>query len=99
MHILSLCIVHFFIRHDLTSHAPFFIMKESGGVNMKFSLWNFRDWYEKHDIDLSYMAESGVPGESRKKRLKKATATAFAHKYQCYNNQPAFQRCHIWQIP
>ena len=22
---------------------------------MKFSLWNFRDWYEKHDIDLSYM--------------------------------------------
>ena len=22
---------------------------------MKFSLWNFRDWYEKHNIDLSYM--------------------------------------------
>lgn len=27
------------------------------------------------DIDLSYMAESGVPGESRKKRLKKAVVS------------------------
>ena len=49
------------------SELPFVF---KGGTSLS-KVYNLIDRFSE-DIDLSYTAESGVPGESRKKQLKKA---------------------------
>ena len=55
MHIASHKTVHFLHFRRLTVGYPIFIIEKRRGDSMEFSLWNFKDWYEKQAIDLSYM--------------------------------------------
>lgn len=49
---------------NLTTPSPLRIITMEGDTAMKFSLWNFRDWYEAYKIDLSYTITENIPSIS-----------------------------------